>query len=293
MKMNFTISFLIIGLLLISAFADEDYNNGYSVMAGYFRKNATAGFQKYAGSILTWRDIDMHGITIGAGKGKYTGRIHYGMTDNGYATDDDMNNRLYAWSNYRVEARNYGLDIHEIYYDSDIIKMRNEYGFSRLALDGYTKTSFEHSADLSDIQFVIYGDPSMATERYVFNTAAWRFGINAYYLDAAAGLGMMYGESDWRSGGETFMEWHTFGLTLSFKIAVLLEFPISNRTTFIASAGYANELLLCDITYEKLNKSAMDPSDHRYDQAESLVGMVMKDAYVSDFTIRIGISHKL
>jgi hypothetical protein len=279
--------FLIVSLLLISAFANEDYNNGYSVMAGYFRKNATAGFQKYAGSILTWRDIDMHGITIGAGKGKYTGRIHYGMTNNGYATDDDMNNQLYAWSNYRVEANYYGMDVYETYSDSGKIKMRNEYSLSRLALDGYTKTSFD------DYQLSVLYDPVVATERYVFNTAAWRFGINAYYLDAAAGLGVMYGESDWRSGGETFMEWHTLGLILSFKIAVLLEFPVSNHTAFIASAGYTNEFLLCDITYEKQNKSVMNPSDHRYDHPESLIGMVMKDAYVSDFTIRIGINHAL
>jgi hypothetical protein len=287
MKMNFTNSFLIISLLLISAFADEEHNNGYSIMAGYFRKNATAWFHNYAGSILTWRDIDMHGVTIGAGKGKYTGRLHYGMTNNGYATDDDMNNQLYAWSNYRVEARHYAIDIYKTYSDSGKIKMRNEYSLSRLALNGYAKTS------LDDYQLGMYYDPHIA-ERYVFNTAAWRFGISAYHLDAAAGLGIMYNELDWRNEwNKTFMEWHTLGLALSFKIAASLEIPISNHTTFIASAGYANELLICDITYEKLNKSAMNPADHRYDQSETMVGMVMKDAYVSDFTIRMGINYKL
>ncbi|MDR1027209.1 MAG: hypothetical protein LBL46_02220 [Rickettsiales bacterium] len=252
-----------------------------------------------AGSILTWRDVNLSGAEFGVEKKNWGLNFWYAM-GGGYQSDDDMNISLNSWSNGKVDTKYYGFDAWKNLSKYERVDTRWGVRYSRIELDRTGKKSLKATTPPSN-QLDLNATNHWKDEIVDINTlVAYYGGTFDFYrgnrskmsLDASIGAGVLYNQMDWRnSSGMTGIKIDTYGLGLASMSATLnYEWAFVDTAALTLAAGIRHESLwLGDISRTDINQKALTcPSDPRCGKKDSS-GSFIKDFDTNEAFWRIGL----
>jgi len=276
--------------------------------AEYYEATKSASLRNQADSILTWRDLTLKTIMLGAERDGFGFRVFAGGTGGqyGYMLDDDLYNKDYQVSGADVLAGYYGFDIYNELQRSDRLAINLGFMYNRLTTDGYVRAVMSDGSGGWPAGVTEFNPrTSFAVQVYHFNNIYTYLGTDVTLLSfdqsiiklsSQIGIGIGYNYLDWRSNLGSAMEiYQVISPMLMFATELNWEWWFIDNLAISASIGYQAEGMWIggDTSFVHINKANMSSSDPRYSLPEWSQGTFLKDLDIQEFYLRTGLKVKI